>query len=104
MSIGCVELNAITSILFRDIWRRELSTLRTMGKHPNIISFFGFVSVGDCTAVVLEYCGYGNLWDFVHELPTNGIALSSQEFLRLAIQICDGMVILLQWRALMTNI
>ncbi|CAF1328939.1 unnamed protein product [Didymodactylos carnosus] len=55
---------------------KELSVMKTVGKHPNIINLLGCCTKGGQVILIVEYAKYGNLRDYLRQKRPSGHVLS----------------------------
>lgn len=75
----------------------EIETMKTIGKHENIIKYFGFSNRERPPYIVMEFAEKGNLRDFLRSLTvsenqeSNSFCLKNEEKVRFAIDVASGM-------------
>ncbi|CAD8189712.1 unnamed protein product [Paramecium octaurelia] len=71
-------------------FRREISALVTIKRHPNLVQLLGISQKEDELYIVTEYCAGGTLFDLLHR--KKHLEISWQLRVKMAIQIADGML------------
>eukprot|EP00920_Eleutheroschizon_duboscqi_P019434 GHVT01046010.1.p1 GENE.GHVT01046010.1~~GHVT01046010.1.p1 ORF type:complete len:915 (+),score=188.13 GHVT01046010.1:2018-4762(+) len=73
---------------------REAEFLRRCSAHPSVVDFvdsFRIPNFSGSSAIVMEYCEGGDLFNRLRDLQQKGKALSEEELLRWIYQVADGL-------------
>ena len=80
------ELNDYGSLIH---FEKELRILERI-RHPNIVQIYEIIYLKDCIVIVMEYCPYGDLHDYIYH--TNYI--TDQEIIQIATQLLGALTYL----------